>query len=206
MFPKDILGGVSYSIRNGARLARTVLISAPAGSSITTLVVNAEPIGSLSLENVGLLDLRAAKRIQLGQGRTFELRLDCFNALNVNPVTSIVTRAGSDLRERHRLGKRRSERDGADASRGFSRFEDALPSEEELRMRLLKRIAFVAAGLGLCLALPIQQAELRGQQPGARRRPRLAGRPAPGAPAGGRWRYGRRCPSSQSGMRLRIKP
>jgi hypothetical protein len=94
VFPKDVIGGMSYSIRNGSRLARTVLMRAPAGASITTLVVNAEPIGSLNLENVGILDLRAAKRFALGQGRNLELRLDCFNALNANPVTSIVTRAG----------------------------------------------------------------------------------------------------------------
>jgi hypothetical protein len=94
-FPKGILGGISYSIRNGARLARQVQIIAPAGTaSIANLVVNAEPIGSLSLENVGLLDLRVAKRFGIGAGRNLELRLDCFNALNVNPVTSIVTRAG----------------------------------------------------------------------------------------------------------------
>ena len=94
-FPKGILGGASYSIRNGARLARQVQIVAPAGTaSIANFVVNAEPIGSLSLENVGLLDLRVAKRFGLGLGRTLELRLDCFNVMNVNPVTSIVTRAG----------------------------------------------------------------------------------------------------------------
>ena len=94
-FPKGILSGASYSIRNGARLARQVQIIAPAGTaSIANFVVNAEPIGSLSLENVGLLDLRVAKRFGLGRGRTLELRLDCFNAMNVNPVTSIVTRAG----------------------------------------------------------------------------------------------------------------
>ena len=94
-FPKGILGGISYSIRNGARLARQVQIIAPPGTaSIANLVVNAEPIGSLNLENVGLLDLRVAKRFGIGAGRNLELRLDCFNALNVNPVTSIVTRAG----------------------------------------------------------------------------------------------------------------
>jgi hypothetical protein len=93
-FPWGILGGASYSIRNGSRLARQVQILAPAGSSITNLVVNAEPIGSLSLENVGLFDLRAAKRFNLGGGRNFELRLDCYNVMNVNPVTSIVVRAG----------------------------------------------------------------------------------------------------------------
>ena len=94
-FPKGILGGASYSIRNGARLARQVQIVAPAGTaSIANLVVNAEPIGSLSLENVGLFDLRVAKRFGLGSGRNVELRLDCFNVMNVNPVTSIVVRSG----------------------------------------------------------------------------------------------------------------
>jgi hypothetical protein len=89
------MSGASYSIRNGARLARQVQIQAPAGASITNLVVNAEPIGSLSLENIGLLDLRVAKRFGLGLGRNLELRLDCFNVMNVNPVTSVVVRAGS---------------------------------------------------------------------------------------------------------------
>ena len=91
-FPKGILTGASYSLRNGQRLARQVLLRG--GGSITTQVVNAEPLGSFSLENVGLLDLRAAKRIQLGRGRAFEMRLDCFNVMNVNPVTSVVVRAG----------------------------------------------------------------------------------------------------------------
>ncbi len=91
-FPWDILTGASYSVRNGTRLARQVLLRG--GGSITTLVVNAEPIGSFSLEDVALLDLRAAKRIQLGGSRSFEIRLDCFNVMNVNPVTSVVVRSG----------------------------------------------------------------------------------------------------------------
>jgi hypothetical protein len=93
-FPLGILGGVNYSIRNGTALARQVLLTGPTGSSITTMVVNAEPIGSLKLENVGLLDVRAAKRFRAGGGRVLELRLDCFNVMNVNPVTSIVVRSG----------------------------------------------------------------------------------------------------------------
>jgi hypothetical protein len=36
----------------------------------------------------------AAKRFQLGAGGAFELRLDCFNVMNVNPVTSIVVQSG----------------------------------------------------------------------------------------------------------------
>jgi hypothetical protein len=56
--------------------------------------VNADPIGSLSLDTVALLDLRASKHFDIGHGRAFEVRLDCFNALNADPVTSIVVRAG----------------------------------------------------------------------------------------------------------------
>ena len=93
-FRWGILTGGSYSIRNGTRLARQVQIIAPTGASISNLVVNAEPIGSLSLENVGLFDLRVAKRFGLGLGKSLEVRLDCYNVMNVNPVTSIVTRAG----------------------------------------------------------------------------------------------------------------
>ena len=62
--------------------------------------MNAEPIGSFSLEDVALLDLRVAKRFGLGSRSDLELRLDCFNVMNVNPVTSIVDALGTDLRER----------------------------------------------------------------------------------------------------------
>ena len=95
VFPDGILTGGTYSIRNGdtprAGRCRSSLRRVHPSQ---TLVVNAEPIGSLSLENVGLFDLRVAKRFGLGLGRSLELRLDCYNVLNVNPVTSIVTRAG----------------------------------------------------------------------------------------------------------------
>jgi hypothetical protein len=51
----------------------------------------------LNLENIGLLDVRVAKRFRLQGGQSFEVRLDCFNFLNANPVTSIVTRSGSSF-------------------------------------------------------------------------------------------------------------
>jgi len=91
-FKYGIIGGANYSLRNGARLARQVLLRG--GGSITTFVVNAEPIGSLKLENIGLFDLRAAKRFSLGAGKNLEFRLDCFNVFNANPITSIVVRSG----------------------------------------------------------------------------------------------------------------
>lgn len=93
MFPKGFIGGFNYNVRNGDRLARQVLLQG--GTSVPTLVVNAEPIGSLSLDTVALLDLRLAKRFAMPGGSRLELRLDCFNVLNANPVTSIVVRSGS---------------------------------------------------------------------------------------------------------------
>jgi hypothetical protein len=95
IFPKDVVGGFSYTLRNGARLARQVQLRG--GRTISNIVVNAEPVGSLNLENVGLLDVRVAKRFRLQGGQSFEVRLDCFNFLNANPVTSIVTRSGSSF-------------------------------------------------------------------------------------------------------------
>jgi hypothetical protein len=93
LFPKGIVSGFSYNVRNGDRLARQVLLSG--GGSIPTLAVNAEAIGGLNLDTVSLLDLRVAKRFMLGGSKAFEVRLDCFNALNANPVTSIVVRSGA---------------------------------------------------------------------------------------------------------------
>jgi hypothetical protein len=93
MFPEGILGGFSYSNRSGAQMARQVLLQG--GAQITSLVVNAALPGSLNLDDVALLDLRALKRFNLGQSRTLEVRLDCFNVLNASPVQSIVVRSGS---------------------------------------------------------------------------------------------------------------
>ena len=117
-FPWGILSGVSYSRRNGARLARQVQILAPTGSSITNLVVNAEPIGSLSLEDVGLFDLRVAKRFGSGRdGPRTAPRLLQRHERESGDLYRDARRP--DVRERHRVGRRWSERDGADTSTDF---------------------------------------------------------------------------------------
>ena len=95
-----------------ARLARQVQIVAPAGTaSIANLVVNAEPIGSLS-ENVGLLDLRVAKRFGIGQGRTFELRLDLFQRDERESRDVNRRSRRTDVRKCHGVCRRRSEWQG----------------------------------------------------------------------------------------------
>jgi len=93
VFPKGILGGFSYNIRSGDRLARQVLLQG--GKEVASVVVNTDLPGSLKLENIPVLDLRATKRFTFQKGRTVEVRLDCFNSLNASPVQSIVVRSGT---------------------------------------------------------------------------------------------------------------
>jgi Carboxypeptidase regulatory-like domain/TonB dependent receptor-like, beta-barrel len=97
IFPKGILGGFSYSIRSGDRLARQVLLQG--GKEVTSMVVNAGLPGSLNLPNIPILDLRATKRFSLQRGQTFEVRLDCFNSFNASPVQSIVVRSGTTFNQ-----------------------------------------------------------------------------------------------------------
>jgi hypothetical protein len=92
VFPKGILGGFSYDIRTGARMARQVLLQG--GKQVTSVTVNAALPGTLNLDNIALLDARVSKRFNL-QKSTFEVRLDVFNILNASPVQSIVVRASS---------------------------------------------------------------------------------------------------------------
>ena len=92
VFPKGILGGFSYDVRTGVRMARQVLLQG--GKQVTSVAVNAALPGTLNLDNIALLDARVSKRFNL-QKSTFEVRLDVFNILNASPVQSIVVRASS---------------------------------------------------------------------------------------------------------------
>jgi hypothetical protein len=92
LLPKGILASVNYDLRSGTPLARQVLLRG--GASIPQLVVNAEPLGSISLPAIRLLDLRAAKQFDLVGTSRMEVYLDLFNVLNFNGATSINVRSG----------------------------------------------------------------------------------------------------------------
>ena len=101
-FPYSIIGSANFELRSGAAQARQVLFTG--GRQIRSIVVNVEPLGSLRLPSTKLLDFRAGKRFALGTGRSLELRVDFFNALNFNTVTARVLRSGSTFLLPSQLG------------------------------------------------------------------------------------------------------
>jgi len=90
--PFGILASANYDIRSGFRAARQVLFSG--GQAIRTISLNVEPIGSVSLPRTHELDVRAAKRVNVGGARSIELRADIYNALNKGTPTVVTLRSG----------------------------------------------------------------------------------------------------------------
>jgi hypothetical protein len=64
------------------------------GVTIPSIVLNVEPIGSIRTPNVNMLDLRVDKRFSLGGSKSVGLRLDVFNAMNVDTLRTWVVRSG----------------------------------------------------------------------------------------------------------------
>ena len=92
--PYGILASGNYDIRSGAPQARQVLFTG--GQTIRSALLNIEPLGSFYLPNTHELDVRAAKRVNLGSARSLELRLDIYNALNKNTVRTWNLQSGPD--------------------------------------------------------------------------------------------------------------
>jgi len=93
-FPYDILASANYDIRSGLPQARQVLFTG--GQAIRSIELNVEPLGSFFLPNTHLLDVRAAKRVNLGGARAVELRFDIYNGLNKGTVKTQTLRSGAD--------------------------------------------------------------------------------------------------------------
>jgi hypothetical protein len=90
--PYGIRFGANYQIRSGRPFARTHLFTG--GSTISSIVLNAEPFGSRFLPNIHIVDLRAEKTFRLGSSRRLITRANLFNALNGSAVTLLNTRSG----------------------------------------------------------------------------------------------------------------
>jgi outer membrane receptor protein involved in Fe transport len=92
--PYGILASANYGISSGLPQARQVLFTG--GKAIRSIVMNVEPLGTFFLPNIHLLDVRAAKRVNLGGARSVELRFDIYNALNKGTVRTQTLRSGAN--------------------------------------------------------------------------------------------------------------
>jgi hypothetical protein len=91
--PYEIIGSVNFEHRSGDPGARQVLFTG--GVTIPSIVLNVEPIGSIRTPNVNMLDLRLDKRFRFGANRSLGVRVDVFNAMNIDTLRTWVVRSGS---------------------------------------------------------------------------------------------------------------
>jgi hypothetical protein len=84
--PYGFLASANYDLRSGVPQARQVLFTG--GRSIRSIVLNVDPIGTIALPNAQALDVRVAKRLNLGGARSVDLRADIYNVLNLATVTN----------------------------------------------------------------------------------------------------------------------
>ncbi len=91
-FPLGLTASMRYEHRSGAPQARNVLFRG--GRQIPTLVVNVEPIGTLRLPNINLVDVRLEKNFRVQGTHRISLWLNVYNALNSNSVTALTVRSG----------------------------------------------------------------------------------------------------------------
>jgi hypothetical protein len=82
----------TYERRNGTAQAPAAQFSG--GRTITQIVLNVDPIGTIKLPDANLWNMRFAKRFRMGTGRSLEARFDFFNIFNAHFVTGRSTRVG----------------------------------------------------------------------------------------------------------------
>jgi hypothetical protein len=61
------------------------------------MTVRVEPIGSIRLPDINLLDMRAQKDVRIVGGQKLSLRLNVYNVLNINTVTGQTVLSGASF-------------------------------------------------------------------------------------------------------------
>jgi hypothetical protein len=93
IFPRGVTLSVNYNNLSGTPQARQVLLRG--GKQVPSLMVNAEPVGSIRLPSTNLLDVRAEKSFRLTSTRRVLARVNVYNALNTSTVTARSVLAGA---------------------------------------------------------------------------------------------------------------
>jgi hypothetical protein len=103
--PAGVSVSANYDHRSGIPTARQVLLRG--GTTIPSITLNVDPLGSLRLPNTNVIDVRADKSFPIANRQRLSLRVNMFNALNANTVTSLTVLSGpSYLRPTGILGPR----------------------------------------------------------------------------------------------------
>jgi hypothetical protein len=93
--PYDVLTSVSYEFRSGDAFARQVQFRG--GRTIPNFVMNVEPIGTRRLPNIHYTNFRAEKGFVLTGAHRVTVRVDLYNAFNINTATSLQPRSGAEF-------------------------------------------------------------------------------------------------------------
>ena len=94
-FPREVIVSAFFDHRSGTAQARQVLFTG--GRQIPSIVLNVEPLGTRRLPNTNLLDLRLEKRLRLPRVGKVAVRLNIYNALNVNTITAQTLQSGPNF-------------------------------------------------------------------------------------------------------------
>jgi carboxypeptidase family protein/TonB-dependent receptor-like protein len=91
----DVLVSANYERRSGSATARTV--SFTGGKQIPSITLNVEPIGSIRLPDINLLDVRGEKNFRIAGNQKIAVRLNIYNVLNINTVTGQTVLSGASF-------------------------------------------------------------------------------------------------------------
>ncbi len=93
ILPWEIVASANFERRQGLPQSRQHQFTG--GTTIRSIVLNTDPLGTIRLPDTNLIDFRFAKRMRIGGAHTLEGRFDFFNVLNANFVTGRNLRSGS---------------------------------------------------------------------------------------------------------------
>jgi hypothetical protein len=94
-FPADVQVSANFEHRSGEPWGRSVSVAG--GRTIPSQTVRVEPIGARRLPNVNLLHVRGEKSFRLRAGHRMTVRVNLFNALNVNTVLTVTQLSGRNF-------------------------------------------------------------------------------------------------------------
>ena len=95
--PLDIQLSGRLDYRSGSPWARVVEFEG--GSTIPSIDLNVEPIGTQRLPSIAKVDLRVEKRFALTDSHSVAVRVNFYNALNANTVLEVNQESGGGFGE-----------------------------------------------------------------------------------------------------------